>query len=158
MIRSENFRLLLIGFGFVAIQVILLRHLQIYDAVSDLVLLFVLWLCTKKDRTTTLLIAGFLGLLQDSLTDLWGLNMFSKTLLVFVLHGFLNRTSENSFLIWQVFLIVSGAAFLHNIIFYFVSSFSGVYASEFVVFSLLIVSTLYTAALGSFLHLVRTDN
>lgn len=156
MIRSDTLRFLFLGIGAVAIQVVLLRHLKIFNAESDLVLVFALWLCTKKTKTECLLIVAFIALLQDALTDLWGLNLFSKVLTVFILHSFLNRTSENSFLLWQVFLIVTGAAFLHNFAFYLVSSFSEIYASDFIILSLLLVSTLFTALLGSFLHLVRS--
>lgn len=158
MIRSDYLKLSLIGLGMVAVQIILLRHLKIYGAESDLILLFLLWLCTRQSRTECLVFAASLGLFQDALTDLWGVHMFSKTLMVFVIHHFLNRTSENRFLIWQVFLIILGAAFLHNLVFYFVSSFSGLYAGSFVAGSIIFISTIFTAILGSFLHLVRTDN
>lgn len=154
--RSDNLRYLLLGLGAVAIQAVLLRHLTIYNAQSDLVLLYTLWICTKKSKTEVLLLTAFFALLQDAFTDLWGLHMFTKVFTVFVLHNFLNRTSENQFLVWQIFLIVLGASFLHNIIFYIVSSLTGTYASEFIVVSLLLVSTLFTAVLGSFLHLVRS--
>lgn len=156
MIRSDILRYILLGMGAVAVQIILLRHLTIYDAQSDLVLLFTLWICTKRSKTDVLLLTAFVAFFQDALTDLWGLHLFTKVLIVFVLHNFLNRTSENQFLVWQIFLIVLGAAFLHNIIFYIVSSLTGTFASEFVVISLLLVSTFFTAVLGSFLHLVRT--
>lgn len=157
MIRSENIRIFFIGLGIVAIQIVLLRHLQIYGGESDLVLLFLLWLCVKKSRTECLLYAAFLGLLQDAMTDLWGLHMFSKTLLVFILYGYLNRIAQNKFILWQVFLVILMAAFIHNIIFFGVSLFSDLFASGFVTWSLLGVSTLFTAVLGSFLHLVRDD-
>ncbi len=156
MIRSDVLRLLMMGFGAVIIQVVLLRHLTIFNAESDLVFIFTLWICTKLPKTEALLITAFAAFFQDALTDLWGLNLFSKVITVFILHNFLNRTSEKSFLVWQVFLIVTGASFLHNLFFYIVSSLSGVYASEYVVVSLLLVSTLFTAILGSFLHLVRS--
>ncbi|MFO7847166.1 MAG: rod shape-determining protein MreD [Balneolaceae bacterium] len=154
--RSDILKYILLGLGAVAIQIVLLRHLTIYNAQSDLVLLYVLWICTKKSKTEVLLLTAFVALLQDAFTDLWGLHLFTKVFTVFVLHNFLNRTSENQFLVWQIFLIVLGASFLHNIIFYIVSSFTGTYASEYVVISLLLVSTLFTAVLGSFLHLVRS--
>lgn len=156
MIKSDILRYGLLGIGAVAIQVILLRHLTVFDAQSDLVLLFTLWICTKRSKTDVLLLTAFVAFFQDALTDLWGLHLFTKVLTVFILHNFLNRTSENRFLVWQIFLIVLGASFLHNIIFYIVSSLTGTYASEFVVVSLLVVSTIFTALLGSFLHLVRT--
>jgi len=156
LIRSDLLRYLLLGLGAVFIQVVLLRHLTIFNAESDLVLIFSLWLCTKRSKTESLLITAFAAFFQDALTDLWGLNLFSKVLTVFILHNFLNRTSESSFLLWQIFLIIAGVSFLHNLFFYIVSSLSGLYASEYVVVSLLIVSTLFTALLGGFLHLVRS--
>jgi hypothetical protein len=58
--------------------------------------------------------------------------------------------------VWQIFLIVLGASFLHNIVLYIVSSLADIYASEYVIVSLLLVSSLFTAVLGSFLHLVRS--
>ncbi len=156
MIRSDLLRFLMLGIGVVLIQAVLLRHLTIFNAESDLVLLFALWICTKVPKTEAILLTAFAAFFQDALTDLWGLNLFSKVLTVFILHNFLSRTSENSFLFWQIFLIAAGASFLHNLFFYIVSSLSGVFASEFVVISLLLVSTLFTAILGGFLHLVRS--
>jgi len=156
LIRSDILRYTLLGIGAVAMQVILLRHLTVFNAQSDLVLLFTLWICTRRGKTEVILLSAFVAFFQDALTDLWGLNLFSKVLTVFILHSFLNQTSENQFLVWQIFLIVLGASFLHNIIFYIVSSLTGTYASEYVLISLLIVSSLFTAVLGSFLHLVRS--
>lgn len=154
--RSDILRYVLLGIGAVAIQVILLRHLTVFNAQSDLVFLFTLWVCTKRSKTEVILLTAFVAFFQDALTDLWGLNLFTKVLTVFILHNFLARSSENQFLFWQIFLAVLGASFLHNIIFYIVSSLTGTYASEFVVVSLLLVSSIFTAVLGSFLHLVRT--
>ncbi|MEX0904096.1 MAG: rod shape-determining protein MreD [Balneolaceae bacterium] len=157
MKRSDNIRTLAIGLGIVAVQFVLLRHLTILGAESDLVLLFILWLCTKRPKIDCLIYAGMLGLLQDSLMDLWGLHMFSKTLVVFMLHDILNRISENRFLTWQIFLVILAAAFLHNLIFFMVSSFAEVFATGYVGFSLLVISSGFTAIVGSFLHLVRVD-
>lgn len=141
----------------VAIQFVLLRHLTILGAESDIVLLFLLWLCIQRSKTDCLIYAGLLGLLQDALMDLWGLHMFSKTLLVFFLHDFLNRISENRFIIWQIFLIILVASFLHNLIFFAVSSFAEVFATGHIAFSLLVISSVFTAVIGSFLYLVRVD-
>jgi rod shape-determining protein MreD len=157
LIRSENIRLFFIGLGIVAIQIVLLRHLEILGAESDLVLLFLLWLAAKKSKTKVLIYAAFLGFLQDALTDLWGLNMFSKTVLIFILYGYLNRISQNRFLYWQIFLIILMAAFLHNLIFYGVSLFTELYSGGHMIWSLLIVSSIFTAIVGSFLHMVRVD-
>lgn len=157
MILSKNVRLILIGLGIVGVQTVLLRHFEIFGAEADLVLVFLLWICAKKDKTSALLFSAFLGFSQDALTDLWGLHMFSKTLLVFILHGYLNRISKTGFIFWQVFLIILISAIIHNLIFYGVSLFSGLFASFGTIWSILIFSSLFTAILGSFLYLVRDD-
>jgi rod shape-determining protein MreD len=157
LIRSENVRIFFTGLGIVAIQIVLLRHLQIFGGESDLVLLFILWLCKSKSKTECLLYAAFLGFLQDAMTDLWGLHMFSKTLLVFVIYGYLNRITQTRLIFWQVFLVILLASFIHNLIFFGVSTFSEMYASGYVAWSLLLASSVFTAIVGSFLQLVRED-
>lgn len=157
MIKSDNIRLFFIGLGFVAVQLLLFKNLRIFDGEVDLVLIYLIWLCTKLNKTECLIFAGVLGLFQDAFTDLWGLNIFSKTLLVFILHSYLNRISENRFIFWQVFLIILAVAFLHNLIFFALTLFSETFASGYIVWSLLAVSSLMTAVIGGFLHLVRTD-
>lgn len=157
MKQLGNVRLFFIGLGIVAIQIILLRHLEIFGSTSDLVLLFLVWLCTKKNKVACLIFAAILGLFQDALTDLWGLHIFSKTLLVFILHGYLNRIKENQLLFWQGFLIILMCAFIHNLTFFGVSIFSGLHTTGVLTFSLLLYSPLYTSIVGSFLHLVKED-
>lgn len=157
MIRSENLRTIFYGLGMVAIQFILLRHLTIFGAESDLVLLFILWLCISRSKTECLLYAGAFGLIQDALMDLWGLHMFSKTLLVFILHGQIQRIAGNRFIFWQIFLLILIAAFIHNFFFFSISIFSEVFATSYVGVSLLLVSSVFTAVVGSFLYLVKVD-
>lgn len=157
MIRSGNFRLFLFGIAIVAVQIVLMRHLEIFGARSDLVLLFLLWFATKKSKTACLLFAASLGFLQDSLTDLWGVHMFSKTLTIFILHGYLNRIKEKRLLFWQVFLIILMAAVLHNSIFFGVTLFSDLYTVGFLTLSIVLYSPLYTSFIGSFLHLVKQN-
>lgn len=140
-----------------ATQVILLRHLQIYNAEADLILIFLLWLCSRKSRTESIIFAAVFGLSQDAMTDLWGLNMFSKTLLIFFFHNYLNKLSENRLILWQIFLILLLAAFLHNLIFILLSNFTDLYSTAIVAWSMLIGGSLYTAIVGSFLHLVRNE-
>jgi rod shape-determining protein MreD len=157
LIRIENLRIPFIALGILATQIILLRHLKIYGSESDLVLLFILWLCTKQSKTECLIYAGILGFSLDAMTDLWGLHMFSKTLTVFILHGFLNRIYGNRFIIWQIFLIILGAALVHNCIIMVVSLFAEAYATSNVGWSFVLIGSVFTAILGSFLHLVRVD-
>jgi len=86
-----------------------------------------------------------------------GIAYVFKNLNVFILHGYLNRISENRFIFWQVFLIILAVAFLHNLIFLVLTMFTEVYASGYIFWSLMLAGTLMTAVIGSFLHLVRTD-
>lgn len=158
MIKSGYLKTLLISAGIVAIQIILLRHLTIFGAESDLVLLFLIWLCTQRSRIECLVFAAVLGFMQDALTDFWGVHMFAKVLTVFIIHNFLNRISGNKLLIWQTFLILLGIAFVHNLIMLFVTLFSDLYASDFVFLSLLFAGSIFTAVVGSFLQLVRVDS
>lgn len=155
--RSEHIRDVFIGIIFLAVQVILFRHLQIYGAESDLILIYLLWICTKKDRTEALVYAAFFGFLQDAMTDMWGLHLFSKTLLIFIAHNYLNKVSENRFILWQIFLILLGAAFLHNLILISLSRFVELYSNSIIIWPMLTIGSTYTAVIGSFLYLIRTE-
>ncbi len=138
-----------------ALQVVLFRHLQIYGAESDLVLIYLLWLSTKKGRTETLIFAAFFGFLQDAMTDLWGLHTFSKTFLIFVLHNYLSKVSENRFILWQIFLLILFAAFIHNMVFVGLSLFAEIYSGTTLIWSILLIGSIYTAVIGTFLHIVK---
>ncbi len=155
--RSQQLRYAIIGLIILAVQVALFRHLQIYGAEADLVLIFLLWLCIQKNRTETLLYAAAFGFLQDAMTDLWGLHTFTKTLLIFIAHNYLNKISENRFMVWQIFLLLLGSAFLHNAILIGLSSFIELYSSSSVAWSMLTVGSLYTSIVGSFLYLVIAE-
>tara|TARA_R100001143_G_C3361345_1_gene136844 strand:+ start:15105 stop:15584 length:480 start_codon:yes stop_codon:yes gene_type:complete len=157
--RTNNIRLILIGLGFVVLQVVLLRHLQIFGAEPDLILVFLLWLCKSKSRTIVLLYAALLAFTQDALLDLWGIHLFSKTFMIFILHPTLNRISKNKFIFWQVLIIVFVSALIHNIAFFGVTLFSELYSSGGGQLALrLLLSSFYTAFLGAFLQLVKEDN
>lgn len=157
MIKSDLLKKFLIGLGMVFIQVLLFKNLRIFDGEVDLILIYVIWLCTKQNKTESLILTASLAFFHDAFTDLWGLHIFSKTLIVFILHSYLNRISENRFIFWQVFLIILGVAYLHNLIFFGLTLFSEAYASSYVFVSITVVGTLMTAIVGGFLHLVRTD-
>lgn len=157
MNRSDNIRDVFIGLGLLAVQVILLRHLKIYGAEADLLLIFLLWLSTRKNKTEILLFAAGFGFLQDALTDLWGLNMFAKTFLLFFAHNYLNKISENSLILWQIFLILLIAAIAHNFVLLSLSMFVETYTTGINFWTLLLGSSLYTAVVGSFLYLTRSE-
>src|SRR5699024_12635301 len=72
-----------LGIGALLLQVIVFRHLDIWSIQPDLVLIFLVWLMGRKNRTVSLLMAGLLGIGQDFFLGLWGVDMFSKKLSVY---------------------------------------------------------------------------
>jgi len=158
LIRSENIKLFLWGTAVVLIQIVLLRHLSIAGAEPDLVFLYLLWLCKDKNRTTVLLFAAYTAFLQDALSDLWGIHLFSKTFTLFILHNYLNRISQTRFYFWQVAAIVFVSTLIFNLIFSGVAIFSDLYASGSFLWIRIAVASVYTALLGSFLYLVKVTD
>lgn len=158
MKRTGNIELLLWGTTLVLIQAVLLRHLTIFGAEPDLVFLFLLWLCKSKDRTTLLLFTAYTAFLQDMLADLWGMHLFSKTLTLFILHNYLNRISQTKFYFWQVAAVVFFSSILLNTISSGIALFSELYASGSFLWIRIVVTSLYTALLGSFLYLVKVSD
>lgn len=144
------------GLGFVVLQVVLFRHLKIYDMQADLVLIFLLWYMMSRDRTTAIIMAAVLGFTQDALLDLWGLNMFSKIFMTFAGYNFLPENSEIRRILGQVFIIVLIASFIHNLIFLGLSSVVENYSAEFLFWRQLIGNSIYTALVASFIQLFRT--
>ena len=153
---SGQIKNIALGLTFLLLQVVLFRHLDIYNIQPDVVLIFLVWYMSRKSRTSSLLMAGFLGFGQDFFLDLWGLNMFTKTLLVYLGTRFIHRAGKNRLLIGQVFLTVFLTAILHNLIFQGLSFFVQSYSAETFFWRHLIGNSLYTAAVASFIHLFRT--
>lgn len=144
------------GLGFIAVQILLFRHLKVFQMQPDLVLIFVLWLMIRRDRTSVIILAASLGLLQDALLDLWGLNMFAKVLTAFIGFNLIPKGSEGRLLIGQVFLTVFIAAILHNLIFLGLSGIMEVYSAEVLFWRQWIGNSIYTAVVASFIQLFRT--
>lgn len=155
--NPERIKYFGIGLGFLLIQVMLFRHLKIMQIQPDLLLIFLVWYMAHKNRTAALLMAAGLGFLQDAILDLWGLNMFSKTLLVFMGYNFIPRGSKKQLLIGQVFLTIAIAALIHNLIFLGINIVIESYTGEQYFWRHFIGSSLYTAFVASFIHIFRTD-
>lgn len=146
-----------IGLGFVALQVVLFRHLKIYEMQADVVLIFLIWYMTQRDRTTAIVMAAVLGFFQDAFLDLWGLNMFSKTLIVFSAFNIIPKTKEIRLLLGQVFLTVLLISLAHNLVYLGLNSLVEQYSAELIFWQQLAGNSIYTAVVGSFIYLFRTD-
>lgn len=155
--KSQNTKDLLVGLFCVILQMIIFRHLRIFGSEADIVLIYIIWLMSTRNRTTAITLAAILGFTQDALLDLWGLNMFSKTLLAFVGYQFIPKASESKLLNGQVFLIVLVASLFHNIVFLSLSSFAKLYASGYYFWIYLIGNSLYTAIVASIIYLFKDE-
>lgn len=147
-----------LGVVFVLSHLLLFQYLTLYNAIADPVLVFLLWLCMRYDRSKTLFFAAGLGFFQDMLFDVWGSYMFSKVLTVFIAHRFIYKNSENRLMTWQVFLSVWAIAFVHNIFFLGFSNFIDIYGISYTPIIFLLGSSFYTAILGAMLFIFKGDN
>lgn len=154
---TERVKDFAIGLGFVALQIVMFRHLKIWEMQPDLVLIYILWLITQRDRTTCLIMTAGLALVQDALLDMWGLNMFSKILLTFITYNFIPKSSDVRLLIGQIFLTVLIASMVHNIIFLGLNIIVESYSAELLFWRQWIGNAIYTAIVASFIHLFRTN-
>lgn len=152
---SETLKELLIGFLFVLFQALIFKHLSLFGAVADPLLIYLLYLSLRFDRTRLVLFAGLLGFFQDMLFDTWGLYMFSKVLLCFAAYRFLNRRSESRLLLWQIFLVIFIATLAHNLILLGVASFVDAYNGGINPVLYLLSGSLYTATVGVILFIFK---
>lgn len=151
--RGELVRDLMWGFFFLLLQLALFRHLSMFGMQIDAVLIYCLYQVNRREHTTAILTCAFFGLMQDAFLDLWGLNLFSKTLTAYILTYFVRATEEVRMPTIQVFLAVLLATILHNLIFLGVAYFSEGHAIQVVFWQHLIGSSLYTAVVATLLHL-----
>lgn len=152
---SQLVRHLVYGLFFILLDVLFFQHLKIFGATIDPVLFYLLWLVQRYDRTQFIVFTAVLALIQDAFFDFWGIMMFSKTLTLFMVYNFIRRRSEAQLLLWQIFLIIFGAAFIHNIIFFILSSFFSAYAVGFSPFIIIVGNSIYTALIGVLIYIFR---
>ncbi|HEX6981666.1 MAG TPA: rod shape-determining protein MreD [Balneolaceae bacterium] len=145
-----------LGIGFVLVQLVLFRHLKIFQMQPDLVLIFITWFLIRNDRTSAIIMAAGLGFLQDALLDTWGLNMFSKTLLTFAVYNFIPKGLNQRMLVGQVFLTVLVVCLLHNLIFLGLNTVMVNYSAEGLFWRFLFGNSVYTAVVASFIQMFRT--
>jgi rod shape-determining protein MreD len=151
--RGELVRDILWGFLFLLLQLAVFRHLSIFSMQIDAVLIYCLFQINRRDRTTAILTCAFFGLMQDAFLDLWGLNLFAKTLTAYILTFFVRATEEVRMPTIQVFLAVFLASILHNLVFLSVAYFSESYAVQVLFWQHLFGSSFYTAVVATLLHL-----
>ena len=147
----------LIGLLIVALQWLVLGRLRIWGAYPDMVLLYVAWLGLRHGRLAGSL-AGFgLGFLMDAIYDTWGIHMFVKTLVGFLI-GLFPANERETLLIMpqQAFLGALVIALLHNGLMVLFMALNAGTRTMFLITALWIGSSIYTSVLGTIASLFST--
>ncbi len=142
---GELLRLIFVGIIVVVLQWLFFGRLDLWGATPDVVLLFVLWVSVHHDQNTGM-IAGFLvGFALDAIYGLWGIHMFVKTVIGFLL-GFLNTMYGDVFIrsVRRVVEITVVMSLLHNIVLVLFVAMQRGGGWGYLVWVLCIGSTLYT--------------
>ena len=105
----------LTGLLCVLVQWLILGRLELWGAYPDIVLLYIAWLAFTHGKRFGALAGFLLGFLMDAVYDTWGIQMFVKTLLGFMV-GLFQLNERDSILIRpdQAFLVGLFISLLHN--------------------------------------------
>jgi rod shape-determining protein MreD len=140
----------LTGLLCIAVQWLVLGRLQIAGAYPDGVLLYIAWLGFVYGRRVGG-IAGFsLGFLMDAIYGTWGIQMFVKTLLGFIV-GLFQANERDAIIVRpeQAFLVGLFISLLHNGLFVALLVLRLEARNASIIFSLWLGSALYTAVLAN---------
>jgi rod shape-determining protein MreD len=147
----------LIGLGVVALQWLVFGRLQLWGAYPDVVLLYVAWVGLRFGRVSGTVMGFSLGFLMDVLYGTWGIQMFVKTLLGFVVGVFESEGTEGPRLgPLQVGLGALGLALVHNGLLVVFLALAHSTRSPTLITSLWIGSAVYTAVVAVVWSLVRS--
>ena len=148
-----------IGWGLIAViaHVTIFRHLNFFGAGPDLVMVYLLWILGTRDRTGNIVVAAVLAFTQDALLDTWGLNLFSKTLLAFLVTNMVPKVTETRLLFAQVLSASFLLCLVHNFFFWIVASFTELFTPNVHFLVFVIGGGLFSAIVASFIYLFRTS-
>lgn len=150
-------RHVLFGLLVVAVQWLVLGRLRLWGAYPDAILLYVTWLALRFGRLPGMVSGFVMGLVMDCLYGTWGVQMFTKTTIGFMV-GVFPADERAAVLIRPQQAFVGGLviALLHNglqVIFYALQAGT---RTSFLIGALWLGSALYTAAVGTVATLFAT--
>jgi rod shape-determining protein MreD len=150
-------RQVLICLGVVALQWLLFGRLKLWGAYPDVALLYVAYVGLRFGRAGGT-VAGFVtGFLMDVIYGTWGIQMFVKTLLGFVVGLFVSESSEGPRLgPFQTGIGSLGLALVHNGLFVVFLALANSTRSPTLITSLWLGSAVYTAVVAVVWSLVRS--
>lgn len=154
---GASIRHIVIGILAVFSQIVLFRHLRIMGATPDIVLIFLVWIMASYTRTSALFFAAALGLFMDALLDLWGLNMFAKVAMVMACYNLIPNFEDSRPQTTQIFAMLLFIAFFHNLMLLLTTVFSQSLATWDVFWQILLGNTVFTAVIGMFLYIFKSD-
>ena len=148
----------LIGIVCILAQWLILGRLQLWGAYADVVLLYIAWLGFTHGRRMGMLAGFILGFLMDALYDTWGIQMFVKTLLGFMV-GLFHADDRDPVIVRpeQAFLVGLGIALLHNGLLVVLLLLQSGARNPSVIFSLWLGSALYTAVVANLVSRFISD-
>lgn len=146
-----------IGLAVFAVQWLILGRLRLWGAYPDAVLLYLAYTAIRYGRQAGAVTGFGFGFLMDAIYDTWGLHMFVKTLVGFML-GMLSSSESDNLVIRprQAFLGGLVIAIVHNGIFVTLLALQSGARNSFLVTSLWLGSAIYTAVVAT-LFLVFSD-
>jgi rod shape-determining protein MreD len=150
-------RHVLIGILVFALQWLVLGRLRLWGAYPDAVILYVAWIGLRHGRRNGAIAGFIMGFLMDAIYGLWGINMFVKTLVGFLV-GLFPANERETLLIMpqQAFIGALVIALLHNGLFIVFLVLEAGTRNSFMVTSLWLGSAVYTAVVGTIAALFNT--
>ncbi|ABC45309.1 rod shape-determining protein MreD [Salinibacter ruber] len=151
---SRSARRLLAAVGVFGLQWLIVGRLRIYGAYPDAVLLFLGWYALREGRRRGTLAGAGLGLALDVAYGTWGIHMFVKALIGFLVGRF--AVEEHTPLIIRPQQALLGSlvvALLHNGLFVALVALQTQATTGFLLYGLWLGSAGYTAAVGGIVAL-----
>lgn len=147
----------LVGLLLVLIQWLVLGRLRLWGSYPDVVLLFVAWIGLRNGRQAGAVVGFSGGVLLDVIYDTWGIHMFVKTLVGFLVGLFPANERETLMILpQQAFVGSLVIALLHNGLLVLFLALEAGTKNTFMITGLWLGSALYTAAVGTLVSLFNT--
>ncbi len=144
-----------LGVGIVALQWLVLGRLQIWGAFPDAVLLYVVLIGLRHGRLEGSITGFALGVLMDALYGTWGMQMFVKTIIGFLIGLFPSK--ERLYFLFRPGFAFLGAlitAFVHNGLLLILFAVQSGTRTITLVTVILLGSSIYTAFVGTLASLL----
>jgi len=147
----------LIGVLVFLVQWLILGRLRLWGAYPDAVLLFVAWMGVRNGRQAGAVTGFSTGLLMDVVYGTWGIHMFVKSLVGFLVGLFPANERETLLILpQQAFIGSLVIALLHNGLLVLFLALEAGTRNAYLLGALWVGSALYTAALGAMASLLNT--